>query len=235
MSATFASFNSALSALRYNQVAHGHGQRQHRQRVDGGLRPPPRRGRGGGCARRAGDVEPLRRLRRRRPRRAASTGWSTRSSTPAPGASTATRPTSTPGRPPSSGSRPGSASPATNGVSAALADFRQGVARPRQQPGLRRRAQPGAVARAARSPTRSAPSRATSRPRRATSGSALLTDVGEVNTLAADLAATNRSIAAAQLSGTDAGTLLDKRDQLALRLSELTGAVASPAPTAAST
>ena len=52
-------------------------------------------------------------------------------------------------------------------------------------------------------------------------------DVSEVNTLASDLAATNKSIAAANLNGTDAGVLLDKRDQLAMRLSELTGAVAT--------
>jgi flagellar hook-associated protein 1 FlgK len=57
---------------------------------------------------------------------------------------------------------------------------------------------------------------------------ALLAQVGEVNTLASDLASANRSIHNAQLAGTDAGTLLDKRDQLALRLSELTGATATP-------
>ncbi|RNL61043.1 flagellar hook-associated protein FlgK [Nocardioides marmoriginsengisoli] len=49
-------------------------------------------------------------------------------------------------------------------------------------------------------------------------------DVAEVNTVASDLAATNKSIAIASLNGTDAGVLLDKRDQLAMRLSELTGA-----------
>ncbi len=52
-------------------------------------------------------------------------------------------------------------------------------------------------------------------------------DVAEVNTLASDLAATNKSIAVATLNGTDAGVLLDKRDQLAMRLSELTGATAT--------
>lgn len=52
-------------------------------------------------------------------------------------------------------------------------------------------------------------------------------DVAEVNTVAADLAATNKSIAVANLNGTDAGILLDKRDQLAMRLSELTGATAT--------
>lgn len=56
---------------------------------------------------------------------------------------------------------------------------------------------------------------------------ALGVNVAEVNTLAADLAATNETIAAAKLSGDDANVLLDKRDALALRLSELTGAVAT--------
>jgi len=54
-----------------------------------------------------------------------------------------------------------------------------------------------------------------------------LADVAEVNTVAADLAATNKSIATSNLNGTDAGVLLDQRDQLALRLSELTGATAT--------
>jgi flagellar hook-associated protein 1 len=52
-------------------------------------------------------------------------------------------------------------------------------------------------------------------------------NVAELNTVAGDLAATNKSIAIATLNGTDAGILLDKRDQLAMRLSELTGATAT--------
>lgn len=55
----------------------------------------------------------------------------------------------------------------------------------------------------------------------------ILAGVEEVNTVASDLAATNKSIAVATLNGTDAGVLLDKRDQLAMRLSELTGATAT--------
>jgi flagellar hook-associated protein 1 FlgK len=47
--------------------------------------------------------------------------------------------------------------------------------------------------------------------------------VSEVNSVANDLAATNKAIAVAQLDGSDAGNLLDQRDQLALRLTELTG------------
>lgn len=50
--------------------------------------------------------------------------------------------------------------------------------------------------------------------------------VEEVNVLAADLAATNQSIATAQLTGSDANVLLDQRDALAQRLAELTGATA---------
>ncbi|HET6562031.1 MAG TPA: flagellar hook-associated protein FlgK [Marmoricola sp.] len=47
--------------------------------------------------------------------------------------------------------------------------------------------------------------------------------VSEVNAIAGDLAATNKAISVAQLDGSDAGNLLDQRDLLALRLSELTG------------
>jgi len=54
----------------------------------------------------------------------------------------------------------------------------------------------------------------------------LLADLGEANTLAADLAATNESITAARLSGNDASGLLDARDLMALRLAELTGGTA---------
>lgn len=54
--------------------------------------------------------------------------------------------------------------------------------------------------------------------------------VTEVNTVASDLATANTAIAAAKLNGTDAGSLLDGRDVLAMRLSELTGAVASGRP-----
>jgi flagellar hook-associated protein 1 FlgK len=53
--------------------------------------------------------------------------------------------------------------------------------------------------------------------------------VEESNKVVADLAKLNGSLRAATLSGTDAGTLLDQRDQLALRLAQLTGAKAVPA------
>ncbi|MDX6326564.1 MAG: flagellar hook-associated protein 1, partial [Nocardioidaceae bacterium] len=51
--------------------------------------------------------------------------------------------------------------------------------------------------------------------------------VQDVNSIASDLAGTNKAIAAASLDGSDAGNLLDQRDQLALRLSELTGGKAA--------
>ncbi|MGZ4505292.1 MAG: flagellar hook-associated protein FlgK [Nocardioidaceae bacterium] len=48
--------------------------------------------------------------------------------------------------------------------------------------------------------------------------------VSEVNGLADQLSQLNQGLRSAHLSGTDAGTLLDQRDQLMLRMSELTGA-----------
>jgi len=55
----------------------------------------------------------------------------------------------------------------------------------------------------------------------------LLVAVGEANTLATQLAATNKTIAAALNGGSDTTTLMDKRDALALRIAELTGATAT--------
>ncbi len=51
--------------------------------------------------------------------------------------------------------------------------------------------------------------------------------VVEVNTVASDLASTNKAIQAAMVDGSDTGNLLDQRDTLALRLSELTGGKAT--------
>lgn len=48
----------------------------------------------------------------------------------------------------------------------------------------------------------------------------------EINTVAADLAKLNKGLRSAHIAGTDAGTLLDERDQLTQRLAELTGATA---------
>ncbi len=51
--------------------------------------------------------------------------------------------------------------------------------------------------------------------------------VTEVNTVASDLAATNKAIQVANLTNDDAGNLMDQRDLLALRLTELTGGKAT--------
>jgi len=48
--------------------------------------------------------------------------------------------------------------------------------------------------------------------------------VDQVNQTAQNLASLNRALQVAHVAGTDANTLLDRRDQLALKLSELTGA-----------
>ena len=55
----------------------------------------------------------------------------------------------------------------------------------------------------------------------------LVATVNEVNTVAKELAATNHSIAAANLTEGDTANLLDERDRLAMRLAELTGAKAT--------
>ena len=51
----------------------------------------------------------------------------------------------------------------------------------------------------------------------------LTATVDEVNTIASELAATNRTISAANLNAGDAANLLDERDRLTMRLAELTG------------
>jgi len=117
--------------------------------------------------------------------------------------------------------------PGDNGVSAALAEFRKSWADLANNPGSEAArnqvlAKAASLADSIRIQARNVVAEASDQ------RSALQTDVGEVNTLASDLAATNKSIAIANINGTDAGTLLDKRDALALRLSELTGAVATP-------
>ncbi|MDT0200819.1 flagellar hook-associated protein FlgK [Nocardioides sp. AE5] len=58
----------------------------------------------------------------------------------------------------------------------------------------------------------------------------VLVGLGEVNTLASDLARTNQSIAEARGNGIDPATLLDQRDRIAMRLSELTGATGALRP-----
>ena len=55
----------------------------------------------------------------------------------------------------------------------------------------------------------------------------LLATTQEVNDVAKQLASTNQTIAASGKGGSDSATLMDVRDQLALRLAELTGAKAT--------
>lgn len=116
--------------------------------------------------------------------------------------------------------------PGDNGVAAALADFRSGWHDLANNPGgdaarsqllARAESLAGALRNQA---TNIATEQSDQRYR-------LQAMVSEVNTVASDLAATNANVAVAKLNGTDAGTLLDQRDQLALRLSELTGSVAT--------
>jgi flagellar hook-associated protein 1 FlgK len=116
--------------------------------------------------------------------------------------------------------------PGDNGVAAALADFRSSWHDLANNPGSDA-ARSQVLGRAA---TLADAIRIQSRNIDAESGDLRVranADVTEVNTVASDLAATNKSIAVASLNGDDAGTLLDKRDQLAMRLSELTGAKAT--------
>lgn len=54
--------------------------------------------------------------------------------------------------------------------------------------------------------------------------------VDEVDTTAADLASLNHQILVTEQNGTDVGTLRDRRDALALRLAELAGAVTTVGP-----
>jgi flagellar hook-associated protein 1 FlgK len=51
--------------------------------------------------------------------------------------------------------------------------------------------------------------------------------VTEANGLASDLARVNESIGVAEVTGTDAGLLLDKRDQITMRLAQLVGATST--------
>lgn len=64
----------------------------------------------------------------------------------------------------------------------------------------------------------------------ATQRVSLMSQVSEVNTRAGELAATNRAISAAALDGVDASDLLDQRDQIAMRLAQLTGGKAVTRP-----
>lgn len=119
--------------------------------------------------------------------------------------------------------------PGDNGVAAALADFRSAWQDLANNPG-------GAAARnqvVARANTLVDAVRIQATNVATEQGdqrSRLQTLVTDVNTTAGELAATNKSIAAAQFDGSDRSLLLDQRDQLAMRLAELTGGVATTRP-----
>ncbi|GCD89527.1 flagellar hook-associated protein FlgK [Nocardioides sp. LS1] len=120
----------------------------------------------------------------------------------------------------------GFAEPGDNGVSAAVTDFRKSLHDLVNAPGSEAaRSQvlgkAGTVADAIRLQAHNVSTEIADQRGR------LGVTLTEVNTVAADLADTNRSLASAKLAGSDATTLADTRDRLALRLSELTGATAT--------
>lgn len=113
--------------------------------------------------------------------------------------------------------------PGENGVAAALADFKQGWHDVANNPGdpaarsqLLARAQ--TLADSIRTQDRALSTEWADQRSRLT---ALADEVGSV---AGELADLNNSLLSAHVNETDAGVLLDRRDQLALRMSELTGA-----------
>lgn len=115
------------------------------------------------------------------------------------------------------------AEPGDNGIAAALAAFKQGWGDVANNPADEAaRSQLLGRAESLRA-TIGAQARAVSA-EWADQRSRLSTVADETNTVAADLADLNRGLRSAHLAGTDAGTLLDRRDQLTLRLAQLTGA-----------
>ncbi|CAI9399232.1 flagellar hook-associated protein FlgK [Nocardioides sp. T2.26MG-1] len=120
----------------------------------------------------------------------------------------------------------GLAEPGPSGVSAALADFRATLADLGNSPGSDA-ARSQALGAAATVVDAIKLQAAHLSDEGADQRSHLLASVKEVNSVASELAATNRTIAAALGGGSDTTTLMDERDALALRLSELTGAKAT--------
>ena len=117
--------------------------------------------------------------------------------------------------------------PGDTGVSKALADFRAAWHDLANDPGgsASRTNVLGAataLADAIHAQSRSLDSEAS------TQRASLISAVSEVNTVATQLAQTNKTIAASQLDGVDVSNLQDQRDQLANRLAELTGGTATP-------
>ncbi|MFC6288153.1 flagellar hook-associated protein FlgK [Nocardioides sp. GCM10027113] len=222
MGATFGSFNSALSALRYHQVVmdvsggnianastDGYARRRVMGEAVGAPAQPARYSRydESGLGVRVGELQrmtdPLLDARARR-EHANQSFLDTRYAVLARFES-------------------GIGEPGENGVSASLAEFRSAWHDLANNPGSE-------AARSqvlARANTLAESFAAQSRNVSAEAESqryALLSVESEVRTLAADLGQVNESIAIAKMNGTDAGVLLDQRDALAMRLSELTGA-----------
>ncbi|MDQ2755247.1 MAG: flagellar hook-associated protein FlgK [Actinomycetota bacterium] len=120
--------------------------------------------------------------------------------------------------------------PSSSGVSAALSDFRSAWHDVVNNPGpgssarnvVLARAQ--ALAAAISTQTRAVADTMTSQ------GQRLQSTVGETNSVTAGLADTNTAIAAGKVGGADVSDLLDIRDRLTLRLSELTGATVTLRP-----
>lgn len=113
--------------------------------------------------------------------------------------------------------------PGDNGLAAAISDFRSGWQDLANNPGSSAAraqvlARAGTLVQTVGAQNRNVQAEAESQ------RSNVLSMVAEANTVSSDLAATNRAISVAQLNGSDASTLLDKRDTLAMRLAELTGA-----------
>ncbi len=227
MTGTFSSVNNALSALRYHQVVMDVGQRQHRQRLDRGLRPAPRHRRGD-----------------RVPRPSPRCGAGTRAPATASGSATSQRMVD-----PFLDAR----ARREHGNQAYL-DTRQAVldaGRGRHRRARRRTASPPRWPTSARGwhdlannprlrgrpaarcwpgparwPTRSPSSDATST---AEEGDQRARAASRTSTRSTPSPPTSPRPTAAspsrRMNGTDAGVLLDQRDALALRLSELTGAI----------
>lgn len=120
--------------------------------------------------------------------------------------------------------------PGPNGVVAALADFRSAMHDLANDPGPSSAARSSllgkAGALAAALNAQSAHLDATA----LTVGQQVGDTVQETNTVAASLADTNKAIASGTLAGADVSSLLDTRDSLTLRLSELTGGTTSLQP-----
>ena len=113
--------------------------------------------------------------------------------------------------------------PGDNGIAAALADFKTGWHDVANNPGdpAARTQLLGRAATLQAAIAQQASSVATEWSDQRTRLSAL---VDQVNQTAGDLASLNQALRVANLAGTDANTLLDQRDQLTLKLAELTGA-----------